>query len=253
MEKRIQRIVCISVVLLCVCTLVEVISSIYKPPLTEWDKKNIETARAEVQEILNADPDSFPEATYAFDNETAVADAEKVDVGKVYDSFPGLYSSVIGKEVNDETLKEAGLLIRYHRGRYYAINYTTEGKLLIFLFAENESGEPWRAETHYLVTPGCGLADAKQFFSVVRPGVSRQKIDGSFPATEIYPSNNLSAALYLLDDMTAVDIGYHYEGDPDTATKKDVTVPSSGEICFIVLGKYSILPYLLPQDLALIS
>ena len=109
MEKRIQRIVCISVVLLCVCTLVEVISSIYKLPLTEWDKKNIETARAEVQEILNADPDSFPEATYAFDNETAVADAEKVDVGKVYDSFPGLYSSVIGKEVNDETLKEAGL------------------------------------------------------------------------------------------------------------------------------------------------
>jgi hypothetical protein len=224
-------------------------------PLTSTEKQKIEFAHTEIQEILNADPDSFPEAIYAFDNETAAEDAEKVDAGKVWDYFPNETSSRYGKEITDETLREVGLLLRYNRGRYYTVNYTTEGKLLFVLFSENENGVLSRAVIHIVAEPGNGLGSAKKFYSVARPGATRYQIDRVVPSSSNYMHEGmLNVAVYLLDDMTMVLIPYWFkEGkEPETATKRDVFI-TSDEWSYGVSGKGSVLPYLLPQDLALIS
>jgi len=233
----VKKVLCI---LLCVVLVLSLSACTKKLPPA--DKTAIAEARAIVQQIRD-DSKEYPIPSYSYDNETLASDLPVISIHKVYDAMKRYNATR-----NVEKFLEAGILPRYNYGVHYLVARVGEDT---YYFARG-THEHYSTVDHFPNYPQIQLkklTDAEWFYDTVRVGVSRKKIEAK--AEDWIQLENMG--VYLLDDMTHVIV--RYEKEKVVVYERPISEDETVTITFEIVcdAKHDVLPYLLPQDLALIS
>lgn len=183
-----------------------------------------------------------------YDNEIDAADAEAQSLTeKIRGNLaaPGSFLGSLSTCYGIEGLKSEGIvqIVRFNDGRYYSVTPVEGGRYLFLLYSDGENlcnDESFYVVDGYLTS---GFADRDEFEDV-EPGMSREEILLKDP--NAYVSENFS--YHRFSDKSVLEI--EYDADKNIVLDSFCYYPEDhkGEPYM-----ESVVDYLLPQDLALIS
>lgn len=208
------------------------------------------------QEVAELQQEQNPEKPlFDYDNETSARSLRTVDQTRQTELYfrvsPDSWqkSPHLRTRTFEEYWEICGLgsdqvLLRYNLGRYYSVVKTDEGKYIFALFEPiSLEFDPANVAENYKVqqTDACyisKLQDADQFAGM-KLGTSLEKVAWDSEAFWPIPMNpDLRTSVHYLDNLAVLNLCF----EDGTLTRHTVKV-----------AKHSVLSFLLPQDLALIS
>ncbi len=181
-----------------------------------------------------------------YNNFVSAKKSRKIEVGKIdknlFAAYPrrGAWSVLVGFE----NLQKEGVfdIVRYSKGRYYTVSRLSDGSFFFMLFEENGIGD----QKQLLLTDGFRAKDLldKDDFDVIKVGTTKEEVLKLDPYSEdSESSSDDSFTIHRFTDRSVIQVEYQLDENNN---------PIVSEI-WEDNTENSVLSYLIPKDLALIS
>lgn len=180
-----------------------------------------------------------------YNNFVSARNSRQIEVDKIDKSLFMAYSArgSLSILVGFENLKNEGVfdIVRYSKGRYYTVSRLSDGSFFFMLFQENGSDQK-----HLILTDGFRTKELldKEDFDVIKVGMTKEEVLKLDPYSEDSGhSFDDSSTVHRFTDRSVIQVEYQLDENNNPIVSmiwEDHT-------------ENSVLSYLIPKDLALIS